>query len=150
MNVQNSKSRPTSILLIEDNPGDRRLIIEVMKAGRLTTKLNTVEDGVKAMDFLRKQGDYADAPTPDLILIDLNLPKMSGQEVLTKIKTDSKLKRIPVVVLTSSESDGDIGQCYDLHANCYIAKPADIEKFNTVVRSIENFWFSIVTLAQEE
>jgi two-component system, chemotaxis family, response regulator Rcp1 len=134
------------ILLVEDNPGDARLAKEALKDAKVNNKLHWVEDGVEAMKFLRNEGKYSLEPRPDVILLDLNLPKKNGQEVLTEIKMDEKLKRIPVVVLTVSKADEDILKSYDLHANCYITKPIDFDQFIKVVKSIENFWLTIVKL----
>ncbi len=137
------------ILLVEDNPGDVRLTQEVLRGGKLHDNLHVVEDGIEALAFLRGVGIYTDAPRPDLVLLDLNLPKKDGREVLAEIKADSDLKRIPVVVLTTSKAEEDIFKAYDLHANCYITKPVDLDQFITVVRSIEEFWFTIVKLPPE-
>jgi two-component system, chemotaxis family, response regulator Rcp1 len=134
------------ILLVEDNPGDVRLTQEALKEGKVRNKLNVVDDGVKALEFLRRQPPYEDAPRPDLILLDLNLPRMSGREVLEAIKADPGLRNIPVVVLTSSEAERDVVSAYQLHANCYVTKPVDLDQFIHVVRSIEDFWFTIVRL----
>ena len=134
------------ILLVEDNPGDARLTKEALREAKVHNALHQVFDGVEALAFLHREGDYADAPRPDLILLDLNLPRMDGCEVLHEIKNDSDLKRIPVVILTSSAAEQDILKSYDLHANCYITKPVDIQGFVTLVKSVENFWFSLVTL----
>ncbi len=134
------------ILLVEDNPGDVRLTQEVLRDGKLHNNLHVAEDGIEALEFLRRVGSYADAPRPDLVLLDLNLPKKDGREVLAEIKADSNLKRIPVVVLTTSKAEEDVFKAYDLHANCYITKPVDLDQFITVVRSIEEFWFTIVKL----
>ncbi|KAF5431897.1 two-component system, unclassified family, response regulator [Candidatus Methanophagaceae archaeon] len=134
------------ILLVEDNPGDVRLTQEVLRDAKLHNNLHVVEDGIKALEFLRGVGIYTDAPRPDLVLLDLNLPKKDGRDVLAEIKTDSNLKRIPVVVLTTSKAEEDVFKAYDLHANCYITKPVDLDQFITVVRSIEEFWFTIVKL----
>ncbi len=142
--------KKTEVLLIEDNPGDRRLIREAFDDGKMAVNLHTAQDGVEAVVFLRREGRYADAPRPDLIILDLNLPKKNGHEVLAEIKADEQLKRIPVVVLTSSEADTDIAKCYNLHANCYIAKPVDLEQFSAVVQTIENFWFTTVKLPKGE
>lgn len=139
-----------TILLVEDNPGDVRLTKEALKDGKLAVNLHVVQNGVEAMVFLRREGEYADAPRPDLIFLDLNLPKKDGREVLAEIKSNDGLKNIPVVVLTSSEADTDIAKCYNLHANCYITKPVDMEQFATVVQTVENFWFTIVKLPEEE
>ena len=137
---------PIEILLVEDNPGDSRLAREAMKDYKLTNNLYIVEDGVEAMNFLRKEGKYAMAPRPDLIILDLNLPKKDGREVLAEIKTDDDLKRIPVVILTISKAEEDILNTYNLHANCFISKPIDLDQFMKVVKSIEDFWLTIVKL----
>ena len=137
---------PIEILLVEDNPGDVRLTKEALKEGRFANLINVAVDGFEAMAFLRREGKYANASRPDLILLDLNLPKKNGREVLAEIKADSDLKRIPVVVLTSSQAEKDIVATYNLHANCYITKPVDFEQFICVVRSIEDFWFAVVKL----
>ena len=138
--------RQIDILLVEDNPGDVRLAVEALKESGASTRLTAVPDGVEAMAYLRQQGDYAQAARPDLILLDLNLPRKDGRQVLAEVKADPSLRRIPVVVLTTSQADQDINRCYDLHANCYIAKPVDLDHFLTVVRSIEDFWCSTVLL----
>ena len=138
--------KPIEILLIEDNPGDVRLTKEVLKEGKVRNNLQIVGDGVEAMAFLRRENNYAEAPRPDLILLDLNLPKKDGREVLQEIKADHQLRRIPVVVLTTSAADEDILRSYDLSANCYITKPVDLYQFITVIRSIEAFWLTIVSL----
>ncbi len=138
--------RPIEILMVEDNPGDVRLTVEALKEGKVRNNLNTVEDGEAAMKFLRRQGPYSKVPRPDLVLLDLNLPKKNGREVLAEIKDDPELKRIPVVILTVSEAEQDILKSYNLHANCYINKPVNLEQFIKVVRSIEDFWLSIVML----
>jgi chemotaxis family two-component system response regulator Rcp1 len=137
---------PVEILLIEDNPGDVRLTQEAFKEGKVSNSLRVVKDGVEAMAFLRHQDKYADAPRPDVILLDLNLPRKDGREVLAEIKQDPDLKRIPVVILTTSQAEQDILKTYNLHANCYIAKPVDLEQFIIVVKSIEAFWLSVVKL----
>ena len=138
--------RPIEILMVEDNPGDVRLTVEALKEGKVRNNFRTVEDGVEAMKFLRRQEPYAEAPRPDLILLDLNLPKKNGREVLAEIKEDPDLKRIPVVILTVSEAEQDIIKSYNLHANCYITKPVNLEQFIKVVKSIEDFWLTIVML----
>ena len=138
--------RPIEILLVEDNPGDVRLTREIFKAARIRNLIHTVEDGVEAMEYLRNQGKYADAAKPDLILLDLNLPRKDGREVLAEIKSDDELKRIPIVVLTISKAEEDILKTYSLHANCYITKPVDLDQFIKVVASIEDFWLSVVKL----
>ena len=134
------------ILLVEDNPGDVRLTRETMKESHLVNTLHVVNDGVEALAFLEKEEGYETAPRPDLILLDLNLPRMDGRQVLEKIKASPSLRRIPVVVLTTSAAEQDIVKSYDLHANCYINKPLDLDRFIEVVQSIENFWLSIVKL----
>jgi len=136
------------ILLVEDNPGDVRLTREAMKEYKIINHLSVVSDGEAALDFLMKTGDYRDAPTPDLILLDLNLPKKDGREVLIEIKQNPKTRKIPVVVLSTSESDADILASYENHANCYISKPIDFDQFIRVVRELQNFWVSIVKLPQ--
>lgn len=142
-------AKPIEILLVEDNPGDVRLTREAFKEGKVLNNLSVVEDGAEAMAFLRQQGKYADVPRPDLILLDLNLPKKDGREVLPEIKGDTNLKRIPVVILTTSKAEQDILKTYDLHANCYVTKPVDLEQFISVVRFVQHFWLSIVKLPPE-
>lgn len=139
MNVQ-----PIEILLVEDNPGDIRLTKETLKDARVYNKISEVRDGIEALNFLHKEGKYANVVLPDLILLDLNLPKKDGREVLAEIKTDENLKHIPVVVLTTSKAEEDIFESYNMHANCYIIKPVDLEQFINVAKSIEDFWFSVV------
>ncbi|MDO8567633.1 MAG: response regulator [Dehalococcoidales bacterium] len=134
------------ILLVEDNPGDVRLTLEALKESKVRNNMFVVEDGVEAMEFLRQKGKYAKAPRPDLILLDLNLPRKSGREVLAEVKADNSLRQIPVVVLTVSKSDEDVVRAYDLHANCYITKPIDFEQFMKITKSIEEFWLTIVRL----
>lgn len=138
--------RPIEILMVEDNPGDVRLTREALKDAKVSNKLHVVEDGVAALDFLYRRNGYDTAPRPDLILLDLNLPKKNGREVLEEIKQDAHLKTIPVVILTTSQAEEDVVRAYRLHANCYIAKPVDFAQFNKIVRSIKEFWLSIVTL----
>lgn len=138
--------RPVNVLLVEDNAGDIRLTQEAFKEGRLLVNLNVVRDGQEAMTFLRREGTHAQAPTPDLVLLDLNLPKMDGREVLREIKNDSDLGPIPVIILTTSEADADILATYGHHANCYITKPVDIDQFISVVKLLKEFWFSVVKL----
>jgi CheY-like chemotaxis protein len=140
------RNGPIEILLVEDNPGDVRLTREALKEGKVYSNLHTVKDGVEAMEFLRRQGKYSSVPRPDIILLDLNLPKKDGREVLQEIKTDDQLKRIPVVVLTTSKAEEDVLRTYNLHANCYVTKPVDLEKFMVVVKSIDVFWLTVVTL----
>jgi chemotaxis family two-component system response regulator Rcp1 len=144
------KGRPVEILLVEDNPGDVRLTQEALKEGKMVNKLHVAWDGVEALAFLRKEDPYADMPYPDVILLDLNLPKKNGREVLAEIKQDPHLVRIPVVILTTSQSEEDILMAYNLHANCYITKPADLQQFLKVVKSVEDFWISIVTLPRKK
>ena len=134
------------ILFVDDNPGDINLAVEALKVGRLKYNVHGVEDGEQAMTFLRREGEYAGVPHPDLILLDLNLPKKGGCQVLAEIKADANLKRIPVVMLTVSKAEEDIFKSYNLRANCYITKPLDIEQIFKVVKSIEDFWFTIARL----
>jgi chemotaxis family two-component system response regulator Rcp1 len=134
------------ILLIEDNPGDVRLTREALRDAKVVNDLTVVSDGAEAIDFLRRKGRYAAANRPDLILLDLNLPRKDGREVLEEIKQDPELKRIPVVIITSSKAEEDVLRSYNLHANCYVIKPVDFEQFVAVVKSIENFWMGIVKL----
>ena len=134
------------VLLIEDNPGDVRLTREALKEGRIAINLSVANDGLEAMKILRQEGDYANRPLPDLVLLDLNMPRMDGREVLRQIKTDENLKRIPVVVLTTSAAEKDILQAYGLHANCYITKPVEFDQFMEIVKSIEGFWLTVVKL----
>ena len=140
------RNGPIEILLVEDNPGDVRLTKEALKEGKVYSNLHTVKDGVEAMEFLRRQGKYSSVPRPDIILLDLNLPRKDGREVLQEIKSDSSLKRIPVVVLTTSKAEEDVLRTYNLHANCYVTKPVDLEKFMVVVKTIDTFWLTVVTL----
>ena len=138
--------KPIHILLVEDNQGDADLAREALEDSKVLNELHVVEDGILAMDFLRRRGRFAQAPRPELILLDLNLPKKDGREVLAEIKSDHDLKRIPVVILTTSRDEEDVLRSYNLHANCYISKPIDLEQFMKVVRSIEDFWLTIVKL----
>jgi two-component system, chemotaxis family, response regulator Rcp1 len=138
--------RPVEILLVEDNPGDVRLTVEALREGKVRNHLSVATDGVEAMAFLRREGKHADAVRPDLILLDLNLPRKDGRQVLSEIKADEDLRMIPVVILTTSKADEDILRSYDLHANCYVTKPVDLDQFITVVKSIEDFWLTIVAL----
>ena len=142
----NKLVRPVDILLVEDNPGDSDLAREALENSKFHNTLHIVDDGEKAMAFLRQQGVYAGMPRPELILLDLNLPRKDGREVLAEIKADEALKCIPVVILTTSQAEEDILKTYNLHANCYITKPIDLNRFLDVVRSIEDFWLSIVLL----
>lgn len=135
-----------NVLLVEDNPGDVRLTQEAFKEAKVSIKLDVTMDGAEAIKFLRKEGEYADAVTPDLILLDLNLPKKDGREVLKEIKTDDLLKRIPVVILTTSNAEQDIMKSYNLHVNCYINKPVDFEKFFDIIQKIEEFWLTTAIL----
>jgi len=141
---------PAVILLVEDNEGDARLAKEALRDGRVSNELHHVKDGVEAMQFLNKEGEFSDAPRPDLILLDLNMPRMDGREVLEEIHKDNNLSNIPVIVLTTSQSDIDIAKSYNLNANCFISKPVDFDQFVAVVRSIEHFWFTIVSLPDIE
>lgn len=142
-------NRPIEILLVEDNPGDVRLTVEALKDGKIRNNLSVVRDGVQAMTFLRREGKYAESPRPDLILLDLNLPRKDGREVLSEIKKSPTMQHTPVVVLTTSDARPDILRSYELHANCYITKPVDLEQFIQVVRSIEDFWLTIVRLPSD-
>jgi chemotaxis family two-component system response regulator Rcp1 len=137
---------PIEILLVEDNPGDVRLTREALKEAKVSNTLHVVEDGVAALDFLYRRGAYDKAPRPALILLDLNLPRKNGREVLAEIKQDAQLKTIPVVILTTSQAEEDVLRAYSLHANCYINKPVDFIQFTKIVRTIEEFWLTIVTL----
>jgi two-component system, chemotaxis family, response regulator Rcp1 len=139
-------SEAIKILLIEDNPADVRLTLEAFKEGKVNNEISVVNDGVEAIAFLRREGQYTNAPHPDVILLDLNLPKKDGYEVLAEIKQDPMLKRIPVVILTTSKAERDILETYYLHANCYITKPVDLEQFINIIKSIESFWLNVVKL----
>ena len=141
-----TRGDPIDILLVEDSPDDASLTIAALREGRIHNRISLVEDGVEAMAYLRRQGQYRDAPRPDLILLDLNLPRKNGREVLGEIKQDPDLRRIPVVVMTSSDDEKDILAAYNLYVNCYITKPIDLEQFVRVVKTIEHFWFSVVKL----
>jgi CheY-like chemotaxis protein len=141
-------TRSVEILLVEDNPGDVRLMVEALKETRVPSRLHLAEDGVQAMSFLRRRGSHASAPRPDLVLLDLNLPKKDGREVLAEIKDDAQLRSIPVVVLTTSQAESDVLKSYQLHANCYISKPVGLENFIRVIQSIEGFWLETVRLPQ--
>jgi CheY-like chemotaxis protein len=146
MTETDEKAAPVEILLVEDNPGDVRLTKEALKEGKVYNNLHWAKDGVEALEFLRRQGKHANAPRPDIILLDLNLPKKDGREVLSVIKSDDHLKHIPVVVLTTSKAEEDVLRSYELHANCYVTKPVDLDKFIRVVKSIDSFWLTVVTL----
>jgi two-component system, chemotaxis family, response regulator Rcp1 len=138
--------RPAEILLVEDNPGDARLTMEALREGRVRNNLYHVKDGVEAMAFLNREEPFAEGPMPDLILLDLNMPRKDGRDVLSEIRQDRRLELIPVVVLTTSEAEQDIVKCYKLHANCYVTKPVDLEKFLGIIRTIEDFWLTVVAL----
>ncbi|MCG6136830.1 MAG: response regulator [Nostoc sp. LLA-1] len=140
---------PIEVLLVEDNPGDAQLTRIALEDSKISINLNVVEDGVEAMAFLRKEDKYIKVPHPDIVLLDLNLPRKDGREVLAEIKADQHLRRIPVVVLTTSQSEEDILKAYNLSANCFITKPVDFDQFVKIVKSIENFWFAIVKLPPE-
>ena len=144
-----SVKRSVEILLVEDNGSDVRLMREALREGKLANRLHVVSDGVEALAFLRRQGPYATVARPDVILLDLNLPKKDGREVLAEVKADEQLRRIPVVILTTSTAEQDVLKSYDLHANCYITKPVDLSQFLVVVRAIEDFWLQIVKLPNE-
>lgn len=148
MNVV-AQGRPVEILLIEDSPGDVRLTREVLKDGKMLNNLSVVGDGVEALAYLARQNQYVNAPRPDLILLDLNLPKKDGREVLAEVKANRSWQRIPVVVLTTSQAEEDILKAYNLHANCYISKPIDLDQFIKVLQTIEDFWLTIVKLPAE-
>jgi CheY-like chemotaxis protein len=143
------QSRPVEVLLVEDNPGDVRLTQEAFKDGRVMVNLTVASDGVEALEMLKGMGKFPSKLRPDLILLDLNLPRKNGREVLEEIKADDDLKRIPVIVMTTSKAEQDIYRAYNLNANCYVTKPVDLDDFLNVVRSIEDFWLTIVTLPQE-
>ena len=142
-------SRPLGVLLVEDDPGDVLIAQEALAAGRLSTELNVVSDGAQAIDYLRRSGEYRDVPRPDLILLDLNLPKMTGHEVLAEVKADPDLRRIPVVVLTTSQAIEDVVRSYDLHASVYVTKPVDFDAFTSVVRQIDDFFGNVAQLPNE-
>jgi CheY-like chemotaxis protein len=143
---QTTEGRPIEILLVEDDPGDTLITTEALQRSRVTNNLNCVANGEEALAYLRRDGDYADAVRPDLVLLDLNLPRRDGREVLAEVKADESLRRIPVVVLTTSQAEEDILRSYDLHANAYVTKPVDFDRFVDVVRSIDEFYFTIVRL----
>jgi two-component system, chemotaxis family, response regulator Rcp1 len=142
-------TRPVQILIVEDNPADARLVREVMRDSKVLTEIHWVPDGVEALAFLRAQGKYADAPRPNLIFLDLNMPRKDGREVLSEVKSDESLKRIPIVVMTSSQAEEDVARAYDQHANCYVRKPIDFDQFHSVVKTLENFWFATVELPNQ-
>ncbi len=144
--MRKAEGHPVEILLVEDSPSDTDLTLEALKDFKVRNHVSVVDDGVKAMQFLRRQAPYEQAPRPDLIMLDLNLPRKDGREVLAEIKTDDDLKSIPIVVLTTSRAEQDILRAYQLNANCYITKPVDFNQFLDVVRSIESFWLFVVTL----
>ncbi len=143
-------NKPIEILLVEDNPADARLTVEAFKEGKVSNKLTIVEDGVEAISYLRQEGGYAEAPRPDIILLDLNLPRKHGREVLAEVKEDPDLRRIPVIILTTSRDEKDIISTYNLHGNCFITKPVDLDRFLDIVRSVEDFWLTTVTLPANE
>jgi chemotaxis family two-component system response regulator Rcp1 len=146
MSERTPPAAPVEILLVEDNPADVRLTKEALKEGKVYSNLHWAKDGVEALEFLRNRGKFSSSPRPDIILLDLNLPKKDGREVLQDIKNDEQLKRIPVVILTTSKAEEDVLKSYNLHANCYVTKPVDLEQFIRVVRSIDTFWLTVVTL----
>ncbi len=141
--------KPIEILLVEDNPGDVRLTMELLRESKIRNHINAVNDGIEAMAYLRKEAKFRGAPRPDLILLDLNMPRKDGREVLAEIKQDPDLRRIPVVILTTSSAEQDIVRSYNDHANAYITKPVDLDQFAKVVKSVEEFWFTIVKLPRE-
>jgi len=149
MSSMENDTRSIEILLVEDNPGDARLTIEAMRETKMRNRMHVVEDGVEAMAFLRRQGRYGEAPRPDLILLDLNLPRKDGREVLAEVKADPALKRIPVVILTTSRAEEDVLRAYELHANCYVTKPVDLAQFMKIVSQIDEFWVKVVTLPRK-
>jgi two-component system, chemotaxis family, response regulator Rcp1 len=140
---------PVVILMVEDNPTDVLIAREGFLGAKMKNTLHVADDGIEAIEFLNQRGKYADAPRPDLIVLDLNMPRKNGQEVLAEIKADKNLRNIPVVILTTSKSEDDISKAYGLHANCYISKPVDFDEFTEVVQTIQDFWFSVVTLPSE-
>jgi two-component system response regulator len=149
MNDIEISNRPVVILMVEDNPTDVLIAREGFSGAKMRNTLHVADDGIEAIEFLNQRGKYAGAPRPDLIVLDLNMPRKNGQEVLAEIKTDAHLKEIPVVILTTSKSAEDISKAYGLHANCYISKPVDFDEFTKVVQTIQDFWFSIVTLPRD-
>ena len=146
----NGLGRSLEILLVEDNAADVRLVLEALKGSQIRNHISIIDDGKEALDFLHRRGRYPNAVRPDLILLDLNLPKVNGWEILASIKVNLDLKRIPVVVFTGSETEEDIEKCYNLHANCYITKPVELKQFTTIVRAIQKFWFTIVKLPKSQ
>ena len=146
----NSSGKAVDVLLVEDNPGDVRLTQEALREWKVNTALSVVSNGVEALAFLRKESPYEQAPRPDLILLDLNLPRKDGREVLSELKGDESLRKIPVVVLTTSRAEEDISRAYDLHANCYVPKPVDLDQFIDVVQMINDFWLTTVLLPPKE
>jgi CheY-like chemotaxis protein len=150
MNFDSSGLHPIEILLVEDNPGDVDLTREALEEAKVSNRLHVMEDGAKALDFLHKRGDYAAAPRPDLILLDLNLPKKDGRQVLAEIKSITELAQIPVVILTTSDADEDILRAYQLHANCYVTKPVNFAQFLKVIKTIEDFWLTVVKLPKRK
>ncbi len=148
--AQKIETRPVDILLVEDNPGDVRLTKEALKDAKVLNEIYVARDGVEAMQFVHREGSFANVPMPDLILLDLNLPRKDGREVLAEIKKDPKLQHIPVVVLTTSKADEDIIKTYNLHANAYITKPVDLNRFVEIMHALEQFWFTIVKLPPKE
>jgi len=149
MNINDDPGRPVIILMVEDNPTDVLIAKEGFCGAQMRNTLHVADDGIEAIEFLHQRGKYADVPRPDLIVLDLNMPRKNGQEVLAEIKADHDLKNIPVVILTTSKSEEDISKAYGLHANCYISKPVDFDEFTKVVQTIQDFWFSVVTLPKE-
>jgi chemotaxis family two-component system response regulator Rcp1 len=147
--MNGQRGRAIEILLVEDNPGDVRLIQEALRDGKVWNNPHVVTDGEAALDFVFRRGSYADSPRPDLVLLDLNLPKKDGREVLAVIKSDPDLRRIPVVVLTTSKEEEDVLRAYNLAANCYVSKPVEFDEFMKVIRMIEDFWLTIVALPRE-
>ena len=147
--VTRSLPKHVEILLVEDSPADILLTREAFEQNKIMNPIHVAEDGIRAMDFLHKRGEYASAPRPDLILLDLNLPRKNGREVLAEIKSDPELKKIPIVVLTTSSAEEDILKAYDLNANCYVIKPVGFDNFMNAIQSIRHFWFSVVTLPPE-
>ena len=146
MPTKTEESPPVEILLVEDNAGDHRLTQEALREGKVYNNLHWAQDGVEALEFLRRRGKYADVPRPDIVLLDLNLPKKDGREVLSEMKGDASLRTIPVVILTTSQAEEDVLRSYDLHANCYITKPVDLEQFIDSMRRIDGFWLGVVKL----